>query len=123
MLCTTVIRIPFEKPGENYHIYQYDTIEEITGGFDDTDPINLTGATIKLIIFDGRNKILNLTSENNGGITIIDNKNFVIDEIPKEENNLPFGVFHGYFIITYANSKRKTLFEVIYTVTRREKDE
>lgn len=123
MSCPQVIKIPFEKPGENYLIYQYDTIEEITGSFDETDLIDLTGATIKLIVFNGRNKILDLTSENNGGITIIDNKNFVIDEIPKEQNNLPYGVFNGYFIIIYPNTKKKTLFEVIYTITRREKDE
>ena len=108
-----IINVPTNS---NYILKQGDTIPEILFNFADTDAIDLTGATIRMQLYLNNQKKLDLDSI--AGITIIDAKNFKIDEIPYEENNLPAGKLNGDLEITLAGGTRVTYTDVLYTITK-----
>jgi hypothetical protein len=103
-------------PIEGSFIIEGDTIDEILFTFDDTDDIDLIGATIKMQIYRSGVALLNLST--GSGITILTSKSFKIDEIPKESNNLPEGKFLGDLEITLADGTRNTYFRVSYKVDK-----
>ena len=108
-----ILPIPFD--GE--YIVQGDTISKTSFKFIDED-IDLTTATIKMVVKNGSTKIINIS--NGSGITVIDANNFEIDEVPFAQNNLPVGCFLGDLEITDASSKRLTYMRVQYTIIKQE---
>ena len=107
------INIPTDS---RYVLKLGDTIPEILFNFEVTDAIDLTGATIRMQLYLNGKKKLDLDST--AGITIVDSKNFKIDEIPYEENHLPYGKLKGDLEITLADGKRVTYADVSYTITK-----
>jgi len=107
----TILKIPFE--GE--YIVQGDTISKTSFAFTNED-IDLTTATIKMQIFNGDIKIIDIS--NSSGITIVDADNFYIDEVDATSNNLPYGSFLGDLKITDVNGKRHTYTRVEYTILK-----
>ena len=105
------LKIPFD--GE--YIVQGDTIGKTSFKFIDED-IDLTTATIKMVIKNGNTEIINVT--NGSGITVVDADNFEIDEVSYTNNNLPDGCFLGDLEITDENGKRFTYMRVEYTVIK-----
>ena len=95
---------------------QGDTIKEIDFSFAVTDTIDLTSATIRMQLYLNNSKKLDISNGN--GITIIDSKNFKIDEIDYASNNLPYGVLNGDLEITDSDGVRLTYFDIIYTITK-----
>ena len=106
-----VINIPFT--GE--YIVQGDTISKTSFNIIE-DGLDLTTCSIKMQIYSANTKIIDISDGN--GITIIDANNFEIDEVAKENNNLPIGRFEGDLEITDANGVRFTYFRVIYTIIK-----
>lgn len=106
-----ILKIPFE--GE--YIVQGDTIGKTTFSFTDED-IDLTTATISLVVYEGNNRIINASV--GSGITVIDANNFEIDEVSREDNDLPEGTFLGDLDITDTNGVRFTYMRVEYTILR-----
>ena len=106
-----VLKIPFDKE----FIVQGDTISqtelEIT-----EDGIDLTTSTIKMQVYDGNNRIIDVSNGN--GITIVDSENLIIDEVAKENNDLPVGTFLGDFEITDSSGVRNTYFRVQYEILK-----
>lgn len=95
---------------------QGDTIKEINFSFDALDDINLVGSTIRLQLYLNGSKKLDIS--NTSGITIVDAKNFTIDEISYVDNNLPSGTLKGDLEITDSNGVRLTYFDIVYTITK-----
>lgn len=108
------LKIPI---GDSY-IVQGDTIPKITFEFDALDIINLSlpGTVIKMQIYNNHIKIIDISNLN--GITIINPKKFEINEVSKENNNLPVGTFTGDLEITDSTGKRFTYFRVTYTILK-----
>ena len=106
------LKIPI---GNNF-IKKGDTIKEINFSFDVTDNIDLTGATIRMDLFYQEESILSISNGN--GITIVDSKNFNIDEIPYTDNDLPIGNSIGDLEITDTNGVRLTYFNVTFTIIK-----
>ena len=109
-----ILRIPIG----NTNIVQGDTIPEILFEFDTLDDINLQlpNVSIKMQIFNNSDKIIDISNLN--GITILTQKSFKINEVSKENNNLPTGNFLGDLEITDTNGKRFTLFRVQYSIIK-----
>lgn len=99
-------------PLGNTQIVQGDTIPEILFEFAEEDNIDLTlpNVNIKMQVYNQVNKILDI--QNGNGITILTDKSFKINEIPKENNNFPIGSHLGDLEITDTNGKRFTYFRV-----------
>ena len=109
-----ILKIPIG----NSSIVQGDTIPEVLFEFDPTDNIDLSllNVSIKMQIYNNAEKIINISNLN--GITIINNKSFKINEVSKENNNLPVGNFLGDLEITDTNGKRFTYFRVQYSIIK-----
>ena len=103
-------------PINDDYIIQGDTIHAIQFAFDALDDIDLTGATIKMQVYRRGEAIIDVSTGN--GITLVDDKTFIIDEIEKENNDLPIGTFQGDIEITLANGFRKTYLRVKYTIDK-----
>mgnify|MGYP003591327696 FL=1 len=105
-------------PIGNTQIIQGDTIPEILFEFDPTDNINLLlpNVQIKMQIYLVNTKIIDISNGN--GITILTDKSFRIDEVSKEDNNLPTGKHLGDLEITDTNGKRFTYFRVQYNIEK-----
>ena len=105
-------------PLSNTAIIQGDTIPEILFEFDPLDNINLLlpNVQIKMQIYLVNTKIIDISNGN--GITILTDKSFKIDEVSKENNNLPVGNFLGDLEITDTNGKRFTYFRVQYSIIK-----
>jgi len=97
-------------------IYQGDTIKEITFSFAADDNIDLVGSTIRMQLYLGSSKKLDISS--GSGITIVDGKTFKIDQIDYMDNDLPFGVLKGDLEITDIGGVRLTYLDVIYKITK-----
>lgn len=110
------LKIPIQTGSAKPYIKQGDTIDAITFTFGVTDAIDLTLANvvIKMQVYNQGNKIIDVS--NGSGITIVGAKVFNIDEVAKENNNLPFGKFLGDLEITDTNGKRFTYFNIEYTI-------
>lgn len=100
------------------HITQGDTISEILFEFESGADINLLaqGVDIKMQIYNNNVKIIDIAVTR--GITILSETSFKIDEVPKDQNNLPFGSFMGDLQITDGEGKRFTYFRVKYTIEK-----
>lgn len=105
-------------PIGNTSIVQGDTIPEILFEFDVTDDIDLSlpNVTIKMQVYNQNNKIIDISNGN--GITILTDKSFKINEVSKENNNLPIGSHLGDLEITDTNGKRFTYFRVKYNIDK-----
>ena len=109
------VRIPIQSSTVKPYIKQGDTIPKIVFTFDSGDDVNITGSAIAMKLFsNNRNEIFSITV--GSGITIINNKEFEIDEVAKEDNDFPFGKLLGDLEITETNSKRTTYFNIEYTI-------
>ena len=106
-----IVKIPFD--GE--YIVQGDTIAKTSAEVIETG-LDLTTATIKMQIYNGNTKIIDVS--NGSGITVIDDTNFEIDEVTASNNNLPVGSFEGDLEITDVNNVRFTYYRVVYTILR-----
>ena len=96
-------------------IKQGDTIPKISFALSNYSG-DLTTATIKMQIYKGNTKIIDVS--NGSGITVIDANNFEIDEVSASNNNLPVGTFIGDLEITEASGDKKTYFNVEYTIIK-----
>lgn len=105
-------------PIGNSNIVQGDTIPEILFEFDVTDNIDLSlpNVIIKMQVYNQNNKIIDISNGN--GITILTDKSFKINEVAKEDNNLPIGSHLGDLEITDTNGKRFTYFRVKYNIDK-----
>ena len=104
-------------PVEGYYIVQGDTIPKVRVAFDALDNIDLTGATIKMQVYNKNEKFIDI-STTDGGITLIDDKIFEIDEVAKENNTYPVGTWEGDLEITFADGKRYTYLKVQYIILK-----
>ena len=104
-----IIPIPFEDE----YIVQGDTISKTTIKVEE-DGLDLTTATIKMQIYNGNTKIIDVS--NGDGITVIDSETFEIDEVPN--NDLPIGKHLGDLEITDEDGVRFTYFRVQYEILR-----
>ena len=109
---TPILNIPINS---NYVLKRGDTIQEIPFTFADTDAIDLVGATIRMQLYLGKRRVWSIDSTD--GITIIDSKNFTIDQVAYQDNTLPSGTLKGDLEITDSNGKRLTSVDIIYTIT------
>jgi len=80
-------------PPEDSFIKEGDTIPEIPFVFAPTDDIDLTGAEIKMQLYLGSIKVLDIETGN--GITLVGSKAFNFDKIEAVDNNLPAGLLKG----------------------------
>lgn len=111
----TLLKIPLN---DTYYIKQGDTIEAIQFEFGAEDDIDLeaVGVSIKMQIYDGTRKIIDISNGN--GITITGTKTFEIDKVEKEDNTFPFGTFLGDLEITDGDGDRFTYTNVQYTIIK-----
>ena len=111
------VEIPIQSDTVKPYIKQGDTINKIVFTFDGGDDVNITGSTIAMKLFAGNgNEVFSITNVN--GITIINNKEFEIDEVAKEDNNFPIGKLIGDVEITELDATRKTYFNIEYTIIK-----
>ena len=106
-----ILKIPFT--GE--YIVQGDTIDKTSFQFIE-EGINIATSTVKMQIYDGAIKIIDIV--NGSGITIIDSNNFEIDQVIATNNNLPVGCFQGDLEITTASGVRFTYMRVQYNILK-----
>ena len=111
-----ILKIPqaFWTTQYNPVIVQGDTIPRFL--FKDITNLNLTGATIRMQLYQSFSKIFDVSS--GAGITIINATSFEIDEVPFEENNFPVGTLTGDIEITLANGQRATVMKVEFTTLK-----
>jgi len=102
------LKIPFK--GE--FIKEGDTILETV--LDITNAGDLTTATIKMQIYNGSIKLIDISNGN--GITVNSATQLTIDEVPFANNNFRKGKYLGDFEVTDVNGVRKTYFNVEYTI-------
>lgn len=111
------VSIPIQSSTVKPYIKQGDTIPKIVFTFDAGDDVNITGSTIAMKLFASNgNEVFSVT--NTSGITIIDNKEFEIDEVAKEDNNFPSGKLIGDVEITETDATKKTYFNIEYTIIK-----
>lgn len=110
------LNIPISTPENPTYIKEGDTIAKVTLTFADDDNIDLTTSTIKMQVYDGQSKIIDIT--NGSGITVVSDKIFEIDEISASNNNFIAGGFKGDLEITDTNGVRFTYFNVEYTILK-----
>lgn len=103
-------------PPSTSFLKEGDTIPALPFSFGATDNIDLTGATIKMQLYLGNIKVLDISTDN--GITLIDSKSFTINEIPAESNSLPAGLLQGDLEVKYASGIVKTLINVKYNILK-----
>lgn len=103
-------------PLEGYNIVQGDTIEAINLQFSADSDISLTGATTRFQLYRNYEKIFDVSNGN--GMTIVNDKLLVIDEVAKENNTFPSGKFIGDIEVIEADGKGTTLMRVKYTVQK-----
>lgn len=110
-----VLKIPIQSEAYKPFIKQGDTIPEILFNVSGLD---LTGATIRLKLYDERQvrKVLDLST--GSGITLLSAITFKIDTIPAAANNLPIGILKGDLEITLSSGVRKTYCNVEYTILK-----
>jgi len=108
-MCIPILKIPVKG-----FIKQGDTIPKVTVKFSDGYNGNLTTAVVKMQIYNGNTKIIDVESGN--GITVRDETSFDIDEI--DNNTLPVGSFLGDLEVTESNGDRTTYFNVEYTIIK-----
>ena len=101
-------------PLEDDFIIQGDTIPKITFAFAAEDDIDLTGATIKMQVYNKSTAFIDIT--NSTGITLVDSKTFEIDEVSAANNTFAVGSWTGDLEITLADGTRKTFFRVKYNI-------
>jgi hypothetical protein len=104
--------------GKQATITQGDTIREMIIRFDASDGVNLTGALIEMQVYWNNTKRIDISSANNGGITILDSLRFRIDERPHTDPKLPHGVGKGDIQITTSDGKRDTYFTIRYNIEK-----
>lgn len=96
-------------------IVQGDTIPKISITFDALTDIDLTTVqTIKMHLYNKFTKVFEASL--NDGITVIDQKNLQIDEIP--DNTLPVGESIGDLEIKDSEGKTKTYFRLKFKVQK-----
>lgn len=95
-------------------IKEGDTIPELEFVFD--TGVDLTTSTIKMQIYDGNTKILDVT--NGSGITVVNALQFNIDQIEAADNPFRHGEWLGDLEITDADGVRTTYHDVKYTVIK-----
>lgn len=110
------LKIPIQSSTVKPYIKQGDTIPKITFTFSDADDVDLTTSTIKMQIYNGSQRIINIT--NDSGITVVSSKVFEIDEVSAENNDLPTGTHLGDLEITDSNGIRFTYMNVEYTIIK-----
>jgi hypothetical protein len=110
------IRIPLQSETVKPYIKQGDTIPKIVFTFDPGDPISLTGATIKMQLFQKGRKVFDISV--GSGITITTDKEFEIDEVTPANNTFPEGVLIGDIEITETSGVKTTYNDVEYTILK-----
>lgn len=108
--------IPLLKIPTAGYIKQGDTISKKTLTFGGDYSGDLTTATIKMQVYNGSNKVIDIT--NGSGITVLSDTVFEIDEVSAVNNNLPIGCFIGDLQITEADGNVTTYFNVQYTIIK-----
>lgn len=111
-----VLKIPIQSETEKPYIKQGDTIDKVTLTFDTGVDLTAINVSIKMQLYKGNQRVFAI--ENGNGITIINALSFEIDEVAKEDNNLPEGILIGDLEITDTNGKRFTYFNVEYTIIK-----
>lgn len=106
------IQIPY---GGTY-IKEGDTIGRILFTFAPEDVITLEGATINMQLFNGTQKVFDVSI--GSGISVLTDKSFQIDRVEKEDNPFYAGNFIGDLEITFAGGERKTYFNIVYTIIK-----
>ena len=107
-----VLSIPIQSDTVKPYIKQGDTIPKIAI---ETPDLDLTGASIKMQLYDkNNNQVFNI--ENGSGITIIDATNFEIDQVLN--NDFPSGKLRGDLQIVLSDETTKTYFDVTYNVVK-----
>ena len=109
------LKIPIQSSTVQPFIKQGDTIGKVTITITELG-IDLTTSTIKMQIYDGSTKVIDVT--NGSGITVLSANVLEIDEVSASNNNLPVGTFKGDFEVTQADGERKTYFNVEYTIIK-----
>lgn len=110
-----LLKIPIESNEfPNPEIKEGDTIFAIEFDFDDT-PIDITGSTIKMQLYNEQGeRTMDISTGN--GITILSAKKFNIDEV--ERNSLKAGIHRGDIEITFPNNDRVTYCDVVYKIVK-----
>jgi hypothetical protein len=108
--------IPLLKIPTKGYIKQGDTISKKTLTFGGDYAGDLTTATIKMQVYNGSTKIIDIT--NGSGITVLSSNVFEIDEVSAVNNNLPIGCFIGDLQITEDDGNVTTYFNVQYTIIK-----
>lgn len=110
-----ILQIPIQSEAVKPFIKQGDTIETIYFEIDASDGIDLTGALIKMQLFRGCEKVMDINSTD--GITITSDRTFEIDKVDK--NDLPSGESIGDLKFELANGTTEIYFNVVYTIQKR----
>ena len=110
------LKIPITTTANQTYIKEGDTIPKITFTFGASDVIDLTTSTIKMQVYNGSTRLIDVSS--GSGITILSEKVFKIDEISATNNNMPSGKFLGDLEIQDSNGKRFTYFNIEYTIIK-----
>ena len=109
--------IPTYKIPSKGYIKQGDTISKKTVTFGGDYSGDLTTAVIKMQIYSGATKVIDIT--NGSGITVISSNVFEIDEVSGSNNNLPYNQpLIGDLQITEADGIVTTYFNVEYNVIK-----
>lgn len=114
-MAVPTLQIPIQSDNVKPFIKQGDTISKITFEFEVEDNIDITGATIKMQLYNCNNIVLDLDSDGNG-ITITGDRTFEIDEILN--NTLPSGQSKGDLEINFSDGTRETYFNVVYDIKK-----
>ena len=109
------LKIPIQSSTVMPFIKQGDTIGKIKMTITEIG-LNLLTSTVKMQIYNGSTKLIDVSNGN--GITIVSANILEIDQVSKEDNNLPVGKWTGDFEITDNLGVRKTYMNVEYTIIR-----
>ena len=110
----SILDIPIQSSTVTPSIVEGDTIPAIV--ISSADFPDLTTSTIKLQVYYGDTKYLDLT--NSSGITVDSSTQFTIDAIAASSNTFSAGQYLGDLEITDASGVKTTYFQVRYTIDK-----
>jgi hypothetical protein len=106
--------IPTYKIPSKGYLKQGDTISKKTVTFGGDYSGDLTTATIKMQVYSGSTKVIDISNGN--GITVLGANSFEIDEVSGANNNLPVNCqLIGDLQVTEADGTVTTYFNVQYS--------
>lgn len=111
-----ILKIPIQSETIKPYIKAGDTIPKIDFAFDASDNIDLNTSNIRMQIYSGTFKFLDISK--GSGITVTGQKTFEIDSIKGSKNPFKAGVYLGDLEIIDGSGVTLTHFNIEYTILK-----